>query len=136
MDNEIINEFEEFANEDELFAPVDAIIEDLKEFWIEGSFTVSVQNTPQVCNLLSVYNELKKIISGKNVKITYKLNEPFNFMGYIRITGESLVIKNTEKLNTLMRIAANVDVYPLTNGNLQFDFGFYRMSNPIGGDLI
>lgn len=61
-------------------------------------------------------------------KVTSKLNEPFASMASISIVGENIHFESAETFNALCRFSSNVEVYPLTSGEIKMTFTFLSMT--------
>lgn len=85
----------------------------------------------KVHDVAVVFNIIKKIIKPKaNTDVSYLLNEPYLTTGSVSITSRNIIITNPQIFAKLLRIADNFEAYPLTNGNVQMNFGFNGLVEP------
>lgn len=85
----------------------------------------------RMMQLAYAYKILKSITDGINVKVTYTLHEPYNFVGSISIEGDSLEFCNTELFAKAAQLASNFEIYPKTDGTVQMNFAFYGLTRTI-----
>lgn len=71
---------------------------------------------------------LEQIVSGKKVKVTSKVHEPFNSVGSVSVVGEEVVVTDSEAFNKIAEVASNVEVYPKTNGTVVVTFTFHGLT--------
>ncbi len=71
-----------------------------------------------------VYEVMKKISKGKDFDIRYGLHDPFPSSGYVAFEGKSIEIKDPLVFSEVSKYAANLNIYPKTNGNVCLDLGF------------
>lgn len=88
-------------------------------------------NLPRVKQMEFAVEALKILLRDQDVQITTKLNEPFKSDGSVSVEGKSLVFARTEWFIRVAKAAANVEVYPLTNGKLRMTFTFHNITAPI-----
>lgn len=85
----------------------------------------------RVKRLLSVYNGLRRILEGKNVKVTYELHKPYVSMGSITITGKEIGITDPVFFMDALKFADNLDVYPKTDDSMCLEFTFHGLARGI-----
>ena len=66
----------------------------------------------------------QEIVTGENVKVTYKLHEPFPSSGYVEVRGKDITVKRPDILAEIMKLAVNIDVCCLANGDVVMNIGF------------
>lgn len=114
-------EFDENLHVDE---EVDAIIRSvLKEAASKESGTF-IANPTNVKALLRTYQIMKRLTKGTGAKVSYELNEPFLSMGSVSVTGKALEFSDSEQFMEAVRLVANFNVYPKTDGTVAMDFTF------------
>ena len=68
-----------------------------------------------------------------DMTLTYKLHQPFKFMGSVSLEGESLEFCNSPLFSRAAGLADNIEIYPLVNGRVRMTFTFHGLTTPIGG---
>lgn len=92
---------------------------------------VSVSNPERVLQVNIAYDALKKALKGRNLKITKKMNKPFKNMAAISIEGKSIEFPHGEYIRWIIERTDNIEVYPLTTGNLRMTFTFYGLTKRV-----
>ncbi|MCD7821037.1 MAG: hypothetical protein LUG64_02370 [Clostridiales bacterium] len=67
---------------------------------------------------------LTLIIKGKNLKFTAERRRPIS--GFIEINGDTISITKPAMFAQAMQVVTNLDVYPKTDGTVEFDLAFYN----------
>lgn len=75
-----------------------------------------------------VYEVMKKISKGKDLDIRYSLHDPFPSLGYVTIEGKSIEIKDPFVFSEVSKCAANINIYPKTNGKVCLDLTFHGLA--------
>ena len=91
----------------------------------------SIINPRKLQAVLYTYKVLKYLTKGTNAKVTYALNEPYKSMGSVSIVGKELTFSNPKWFMIAVKLAANFNVYPKTNGTVQMDFTFHGLTIPL-----
>lgn len=66
-----------------------------------------------------------------DVRVFYKLHEPFNSTGYIALEGKDLRFLGSKWFSRAASFADSVEVYPLVNGNVRMNLTFNGLTKPI-----
>lgn len=123
MAKEIDSE-ETFQSDEEVQQALDETLSALGED-IEYQETGVLMTDPRkMRNLMVVYKLLKYITTGRNLKITYAMNQPYKTMAYVSVNGKSVSFRNTGWFIAACKIASNVEFYPKTDGTVQVTFTF------------
>lgn len=72
---------------------------------------------------------LSKSVEG--AKIVKTIGDPFPSMGCIELSGKNITVKNVENFIAVSKSASNIDIYPLTNGEVKMDFTFHGVQKKI-----
>ena len=76
--------------------------------------------------LMKITKIIKK--ASPDAKIEYDLDDGFSTgHGAIRIETDELSVKNPQQLIDSIKFASDVDIFPLTNGNIKIILGFRGM---------
>lgn len=92
---------------------------------------VSVTVPEKVLLVRDVFNILKRIVRGRNVNITYDLNEPYASMGAVTIVGEEILVEDPAVFAHTAAAASNFEVYPKTDGTVQMNFTFHGLTRKV-----
>ena len=109
----------------------DEIISWFKEPILEDEKRPGILNPVRLQQIQFVYKTLQHITEGYNVKVSYKLNEPFKSVGSVTVEGKELVFNSPELFTRIAKVADNLDVYPLLKNRVRLTFTFHRLLNPI-----
>lgn len=89
-------------------------------------------NPKRMCDFSKVYETIKLLVKDdKKATVTQKINEPYLTMGCITVISPNIIIKNPQTFVKLINIADTFEVFPLTNGKTQMNFGFNDMVIPL-----
>lgn len=91
----------------------------------------SVINPEMVARVRNTSKLLKKIVKGKDVKITCELNEPYVSMGSVSIVGNEISIENPSDFVRAAMCATNFEVYPKVDGTVQINLTFYGLARKV-----
>ena len=118
--------------EDELFAPIDAIIEQLR--MAPDTTSVSVENMSRVRDMKLAYQIIKQIFQAtkSEVDVTYRRHEFDANAGVLRIEGSPLSVVDMEGFATVAGLADNMEIYPLEVNKLRMAYMFYGLLTRIG----
>lgn len=74
--------------------------------------------------MMSAYQIIQEIVSGKDLKIECKIGDRFRSMGAISVSGKDLLIVNPERFQKAAFLASNFEIYPKVDGTIQFNLTF------------
>lgn len=105
-----------------------------------SALLLAVERQPAVLNV-SRYRQMafahavlqKLARDAGDMTLTYKLHQPFKFMGSVSLEGESLEFCNSPLFSRAAGLADNIEIYPLVNGRVRMTFTFHGLTTPIGG---
>lgn len=92
--------------------------------------TVPVEEKEELVK--KIYGLIKKITKGDDLKISYGLHDPFQSMGYISFEGRNIEITDPLVFVEAARYAANLNIYPKTNGKVCMDLTFHGLAKKEG----
>lgn len=122
----------EFESEEEAMASVDEVIMEIANDVSKDEAGTSVIIPERVKQVETAYKALRLIAKGKNVDVTYELNEPYTSMGSVTVVGKEVIITNPVLLAKVASMASNFEVYPKTNGTVQMNFTFHNLTRKVG----
>lgn len=122
----------EFESEEEAMASVDEVIMEIANDISKDEAGASVIIPERVRQVKAAYKALRLIAKGKNVDVTYELNEPYTSMGSVTVVGKEVIITNPVLLAKVASMASNFEVYPKTNGTVQMNFTFHNLTRKVG----
>lgn len=122
----------EFESEEEAMASVDEVIMEIANDVSKDEAGTSVIIPERVKQVETAYKTLRLIAKGKNVDVTYELNEPYTSMGSVTVIGKEVIITNPVLLAKVASMASNFEVYPKTNGTVQMNFTFHNLTRKVG----
>lgn len=122
----------EFESEEEAMASVDEVIMEIANDVSKDEAGTSVIIPERVKQVETAYKALRLIAKGKNVDVTYELNEPYTSMGSVTVVGKEVIITNPMLLAKVASMASNFEVYPKTNGTVQMNFTFHNLTRKVG----
>lgn len=79
----------------------------------------------------SVLEKIDSNVEGDNVLITGSVNEPFNGMGCISVTGKNVSFRDASLFAECASLASNINVYSKTNGSVVVDFTFHGLAKKV-----
>lgn len=112
-------------SEEEILAVLDGIISNISN---RGGSEPETMNKKSEEQIKAACDVMRQIVKGKNVRVSYELNSPYNGMGFISIIGKKIDVVNPLLLSKIMEISSNMEVYPKTNGDIQMNFTFYNLT--------
>lgn len=88
---------------------------------------VYVLNVRRYKEFQECYQNLTEMVLSKNPgsRITYELNDINDGSGSISVETDELVFFNIPKFYSAIKNANNLDISPLTTGNIRMTLGFY-----------
>lgn len=116
-----------FKEEDTL----DDIISYFNELEKEEKDIIRVSRPDKVRDILQAYKILKYLTQGTKTKVKLELNEPFASSGCVCVIGRNISFTDSKLFMQAVKLADNLDVYPLTNGNIQMDLGFHNLTKAV-----
>lgn len=122
----------EFESEEEAMASVDEVIMEIANDVSKDEDGTSVIIPERVEYVETAYKALRFIAKGKNVDVTYELNEPYTSMGSVTVVGKEVIITNPVLFAKVASMASNFEVYPKTNGTVQMNFTFHNLTRKVG----
>lgn len=122
----------EFESEEEAMASVDEVIMEIANDISKDEDGTSVIIPERVKHVETAYKALRFIAKGKNVDVTYELNEPYTSMGSVTVVGKEVIITNPVLFAKVASMASNFEVYPKTNGTVQMNFTFHNLTRKVG----
>lgn len=121
----------EFRSDVELEQAMDEIIENLREDIENDEAQPTVLNCLKFQQMKFAYAALRYITRGKEVTLSYKLNEPFKTMGSISVEGKLLEFDNPEWFARVAEFATNTEVYPLAKNKVRMTFTFHGLTTQV-----
>jgi len=88
----------------------------------------SVNNPKKIALVSAVFKTLSQNVTGTNVRVTCKVNEPFRSMACVSVNGFNIFFKDPTLFAKCARLASNIDCYPKTDGSVQIDFTFHGIT--------
>lgn len=116
----------EFENEE-----LDAIIQALGEAIEADEQRTGILVPERLRQMASAYRLMTEIGKEIDATVTYSLNEPYKSMGSICIEAESLEFSDVPKMMAAIYTSNNVDIYPLTTGNIRMVLTFHGLVKTI-----
>lgn len=89
-----------------------------------------VLNLPRMLQMVQAYKQLQSI-ACEDWKITTVVHKPVTSMGVICIEAEDLIFDRMTEINKVLISADNVEIYPLTNGNIRMTIAFHGITKPV-----
>lgn len=120
-----------FSPSEEEMQEIDAFISKIGEEISKSENGITVLDPVRLEQIKFCYAVLQRIKTSRDATVSYKLNEPFTTVGSVSIEGPVLEINNPEWFARAAEFASNMEVYPLTNGNVRLTFTFHGLTKPI-----
>jgi PDZ domain-containing secreted protein len=120
-----------FDDEQEAFDALDEWIDSVKDEILSEDSEVMAINPLKVKQMQFVYAVLKRCVTGSDVKISYKMNEPFKSMGSVSVEGNELVFTEAKWMARAVEFASNVEIYPLADERVRMTFTFHGIAKSI-----
>ncbi len=89
---------------------------------------VSVVNPKRLKDMARAARILKNCAAQAGAKLSYKTNDPFPSMGYIRMTGKHIRFLSHEQFAEAAKLASNVEAYAKADGSVCVDFTFHGLT--------
>ena len=106
----------------------EAFEKEIAELVAKDEAGVHVVNPDRFQVFRTAYEMVRSCVDGKDVKVDFRMNEPYPSSSYIFIEGKNVTTKDTGTLMRAMRTVSNIDIYPMTNGKVHIDLGFNGMT--------
>lgn len=121
----------EFTTDEEVEEMMDSMVAYLGDQIVEDEDKISIINPMKIHQVLFTYKVLKYMMKNQDVKISYKLHEPFKSVGYVSVSGKNLIISNIDWFLQIVKYSSNMEVYPKTDGTIQLNFTFHGLTKSI-----
>lgn len=112
----------------------DQAFEDLIDCFDIADKHTSVLNFQRLKELYVCYQLVQSVVDKSNTKISLELHKPVANMGYVEIKGKRINVTQPKKFVEICRLASNIEVLPMTDGNTVLNIGFNDITNIIEGD--
>ena len=103
----------------------------LNELIMKDEGRTSVLDLTRMDQIMFCYTALKFYTKNMKVKLSYKLNEPYQSMGSISVEGKCMEFKDPRWFSRIAEFASSMEVYPLAERAVRITFTFHGMTNPI-----
>ena len=110
---------------------LDALIDSIGEWILQDEIQPGVLNPIRLQQMQFSSGLLQKMAAREDIQIKCEFGEPFRSMGYISLEGTSLEFTDCRWFSRAISFASNVDIYPLTNGNIKMVLTFHGLVKPI-----
>ena len=120
-----MNQYEDQWNE------LDELIDLIGQQIAEDEQQPHILNPMRLQMMNRSYQILKHIATDNEMNISCELHHPFQGMGSICLEGEDIVFLHCKKLSKAIYFADSVDIFPLTNGRIQFVLTFHGLTKRI-----
>lgn len=121
----------DFMTKEEVEEMYEALADILTEDIEADELRTSVINPVKLKQIQFTYNALRFMTKGSGAKVSYKLHEPYNSVGYVSVVGKNISFLYPEWMAKISELASNVEIYPKTNGTVQMNFAFHELTIPI-----
>lgn len=79
--------------------------------------------------VLYVYYLMKHLVGSRNgARVSYEMCAPYPSMASVSVTGKKILFNKNELFMRAIELSDNFDVYPKTNGTVQIDFTFHKLT--------
>ncbi|NLC72450.1 MAG: hypothetical protein GX684_01555 [Ruminococcaceae bacterium] len=85
----------------------------------------------KLASVLETQSIVKRIFSERDVLISCNLYEPYKSCGAVTLEGKKLNFGSPEEFMRAFDLCDNFEAFPLLNGNIQANFGFWGLAEPI-----
>lgn len=106
----------------------EAFEKEIAELVAKDEAGVHIANPDRFQVFRTAYEMVRSCVGGNDVNVKYGMNEPFPSTSYITIEGKSVITHEPETLMKAMRMASNIEIYALTDGNVCIDLAFHSMT--------
>lgn len=87
-------------------------------------------NIPRLVQMAHAYKQLQNIASD-TWKISSSAHTPFTSMGVICIEADEFIFDQMQIFKQILANASNVEIFPLTNGNIRMNITFYGITSKV-----
>jgi hypothetical protein len=120
-----------FMSDEELELAMDEIINNMKEDLIREETETTIINPVRIKQFQFAYAALQYIMKDQNVRLSYKMYEPFKTMGSVTVEGKVLEFCKPEWFARIAEFASNTEVYPLAKNAVRMTFTFHGLTKPM-----
>lgn len=120
-----------FPSDEEIEQSFDELLDALRDNIESDDEKTTMLNGLRLKQIQFAYSVLQYITRGTDVKVSYKLYEPFKTMGSISAEGPILEFDAPEWFCRVAEFANNTEVYPLTKNKVRLTFTFHGLTTPI-----
>ena len=89
-----------------------------------------ILNVPRLFQMVHAYKQLQNIASD-TWKISSSAHAPFTSMGVICIEADDFIFDQTQIFQQIIAGASNVEIFPLTNGNMRMNITFHGITKRV-----
>lgn len=112
-------------------AAIDSILDAIGEFIEREESGVSVINMKRAKEFATCDYLLRHTLRGRGIKIETVPHDSFGSAGVIRISANSLSIREPMKFARALKLASNYEIYPKLDGKIMLALTFYGMTDKI-----
>lgn len=121
----------DFLTDAELEEAMDEVVNGIKDDINKDELRTTILNPEKLEQFKFAYAALQYIMKGKDVRISYKMYEPFKTMGSITVEGAVLEFDKPEWFARIAEFASNTEIYPLAKNAVRMTFTFHGLTTPI-----
>ena len=121
----------DFESEEEIMAEFDKFLEEIRPLIEAQESRPVMPNEKEMKKFFLSLNTLAYLIRGKDIKLSYEVGEVFKSSGSITLEGSEFIFSNPGLFAKAASFADNMEVYPLTNGNVRMAFAFHSLNKPV-----
>lgn len=103
----------------------------LNELIMKDESRTSVLDPIRMDQVMFCYSALQFLTRDMDVKLSYKLHEPYQSMGSISIEGNNMEFKDAKWFTRVAEFANSMEVYPLAKQAVRITFTFHGLTGPI-----
>lgn len=117
-------------DEEELTTWLDGFVESVKK---ERQGRTSILDYDRLMEFGRAIKLVEKAVKASHpaAKVTFEYGQPFDEFASVTIEGKGIEIKDVKSFFKALNISDNFDVYPLANGGVRIDLGFYGMTTHV-----
>lgn len=121
----------EFTSDEEIQSILDGLMDGIQDMAAEDESKTTVINTLRLAQIKFTYAVMEYLTRGSDVRVTYKLYEPFKTMGSVSVEGKVLEFFDSKWFARAAEFASNTEVYPLAKNGVRLTFTFHGLTTPI-----
>ena len=114
----------------ELDEQTQAIIEAIGEAIAAEESEPQIINVHRVLQMNRAYH-MVTAMAWPSWKVSYELHAPFTSMGVISIEAAEYTFESMNYLLAVLSSGSNVEIFPLTNGNIRMNIAFHGITKRI-----